>query len=167
MTECPLHKKINCIFLTQLQKWLSQVQNDEKPTQGQTECSFTVTALHTQRRQSDLISGACQERKCSSTESLFPKFNFQNSKYIYIQGLKLPKVTGEYRNFYSQKTQYPERKSNVAKVEKDQFLKKLCLIFHTSSPECNFLDMKTNIQFSLVAQLCPTLCDPMDCSTPD
>ena len=23
------------------------------------------------------------------------------------------------------------------------------------------------IQFSLVAQLCPTLCDPMDCSTPD
>ena len=22
------------------------------------------------------------------------------------------------------------------------------------------------IQFSLVAQLCPTLCDPMDCSTP-
>ena len=25
---------------------------------------------------------------------------------------------------------------------------------------------KTSVQFSSVAQLCPTLCDPMDCSTP-
>ena len=24
-----------------------------------------------------------------------------------------------------------------------------------------------SVQFSLVAQSCPTLCDPMDCSTPD
>ena len=27
-------------------------------------------------------------------------------------------------------------------------------------------DIKYNVQFSSVAQLCPTLCDPMDCSTP-
>ena len=30
----------------------------------------------------------------------------------------------------------------------------------------NFHKQFTNFQFSLVAQLCPTLCDPMDCSTP-
>ena len=28
------------------------------------------------------------------------------------------------------------------------------------------LDMEQLVQFSSVAQLCPTLCDPMDCSTP-
>ena len=27
-------------------------------------------------------------------------------------------------------------------------------------------DFWNSVQFSLVAQLCPTLCDPMDCSTP-
>ena len=29
-----------------------------------------------------------------------------------------------------------------------------------------FMDMKTSVQFSSVAQLCPTLCDPMDCTMP-
>ena len=27
--------------------------------------------------------------------------------------------------------------------------------------------MQNSVQFSLVSQSCPTLCDPMDCSTPD
>ena len=30
----------------------------------------------------------------------------------------------------------------------------------------SFLASLTNVQFSSVAQSCPTLCDPMDCSTP-
>ena len=33
-------------------------------------------------------------------------------------------------------------------------------------PKCNFLPMKFFVTFSSVAQSCPTLCDPMDCSTP-
>ena len=28
------------------------------------------------------------------------------------------------------------------------------------------LKKESSVQFSLVAQLCPTLCDPVDCSTP-
>jgi len=37
-------------------------------------------------------------------------------------------------------------------------------------PECQPTDDKRrcgSVQFNSVAQLCPTLCDPMDCSTPD
>ena len=30
----------------------------------------------------------------------------------------------------------------------------------------NTLPLETIVQFSSVAQSCPTLCDPMDCSTP-
>ena len=29
-----------------------------------------------------------------------------------------------------------------------------------------FIQLSESVQFSSVAQLCPTLCDPMDCSTP-
>ena len=29
-----------------------------------------------------------------------------------------------------------------------------------------FIFLRTTVQFSLVAQSCPTFCDPMDCSTP-
>ena len=34
---------------------------------------------------------------------------------------------------------------------------------HCSS---NFMKMSTSVQLSSVAQLCATLCNPMDCSTP-
>jgi len=32
--------------------------------------------------------------------------------------------------------------------------------------DCESLSAEKNIQFSSVAQLCPALCDPMNCSTP-
>ena len=35
-----------------------------------------------------------------------------------------------------------------------------------SKKELKSLLMKMKVQFSLVTQSCPTLCDPMDCSTP-
>ena len=35
-----------------------------------------------------------------------------------------------------------------------------------SKKELKSLLMKVKVQFSLVTQSCPTLCDPMDCSTP-
>ena len=35
-----------------------------------------------------------------------------------------------------------------------------------SEKELKSLWMKVKVQFSLVTQSCPTLCDPMDCSTP-
>ena len=48
------------------------------------------------------------------------------------------------------------------------FLKKImlycfkkCIAFVSIELQCCI-----NFQFNLVAQLCPTLCDPMDCSTP-
>ena len=31
---------------------------------------------------------------------------------------------------------------------------------------CHFHQVKTSVQFSSVAQLCPTLCNPMNCSPP-
>ena len=31
---------------------------------------------------------------------------------------------------------------------------------------CRFMKKKSHIQFNTVAQSCPTLCDPMNCSTP-
>ena len=37
--------------------------------------------------------------------------------------------------------------------------------FHILHPRAHFLK-KLKFQFSSVAQSCPTLCDPMDCSTP-
>ena len=32
--------------------------------------------------------------------------------------------------------------------------------------ECTILNKSLSVQFSSVAQSCPTLCDPMNCSTP-
>ena len=39
--------------------------------------------------------------------------------------------------------------------------------FHVSGITCYISLLYVSLQFSLVAQLCLTLCDPMDCSTPD
>ena len=39
-------------------------------------------------------------------------------------------------------------------------------ISHRISPLLGFLKTSLTVQFSSVAQLCPTLCNPMDCSTP-
>ena len=38
---------------------------------------------------------------------------------------------------------------------------------HVSGITCYISLFHVSLQFSLVAQLCLTLCDPMDCSTPD
>ena len=38
---------------------------------------------------------------------------------------------------------------------------------HTHSYTPSMQIKTAKLQFSLVAQLCPTLCNPMDCSTPD
>ena len=40
------------------------------------------------------------------------------------------------------------------------------MYMHQKMCSKSFLASLTNVQFSSVAQSCPTLCDPMDCSTP-
>jgi len=44
----------------------------------------------------------------------------------------------------------------------------ISLIYFYASTLCssNFMKISTSVQHSSVAQLCATLCDPMDCSTP-
>ena len=39
------------------------------------------------------------------------------------------------------------------------------ILWESILPELNWLELYQNIQFTSVAQSCPTLCDPMDCST--
>ena len=43
---------------------------------------------------------------------------------------------------------------------------RVCVFFPTPSSSLGILDQPPCVQFSSLAQSCPTLCDPMDCSTP-
>ena len=40
------------------------------------------------------------------------------------------------------------------------------LTLFSSKPVTHFVNSISSVQFSSVTRLCPTLCDPMDCSTP-
>ena len=53
----------------------------------------------------------------------------------------------------------------------DDIYTSACIYKNTSNHGCEmpvllYLHKKTSVQFSLVAQSCPTLCDPMNRSTP-
>ena len=50
-----------------------------------------------------------------------------------------------------------QQEARVPQIEKPQY---------ATARESPWAATKTSVQFSSVAQLCPTLCDPMNCSTP-
>ena len=45
-----------------------------------------------------------------------------------------------------------------------KYSRRLCILVN---PKLNLSTIQFNIQFSLVTQSCPTLCNPTDCSTPE
>ena len=83
-----------------------------------------------------------------------------------IYSLQLPSQESQPGLAFPMPSVVPPRVLLSQGIDWESLFQSLCLLPNSANKDTVHSNKKIKIQFSSVAQSCPTLCDPMNCSTP-